>query len=63
MNGLQAKGLSFYICFGKYGGFSCINDKVSVRVVMGFISIGVFKNDIEETLSNCLERISELKDN
>lgn len=46
------KGLSFYICFGKYAGFGLegdIRDR-AFRLVLGWVSFGCLPVDIECTL-------------
>lgn len=44
------KGLTFYICFGKYGGFGFNKDGDSFRVCLGWVSFCVLFFDIESLL-------------
>ena len=40
-------GLTFYICFGQYGGFKISKDGPSLRLVLGWVAICLLWLDIE----------------
>lgn len=53
------KGYTFYICFGKYGGFNFEFNKRTKRICLGFISIALINKDIERLLYNLIIKIQE----
>jgi len=52
------KGLSFYICFGKWGKPRIDIDKQCFRIVLGFVAFAVLFYDLEMLLENAMKRIN-----
>lgn len=48
------KGLSLTLVIGKYAGFGVVRD-VGVRLVLGYISIGIIFRDIESMSEDLLK--------
>ena len=43
-------GFTFYICFGKYGGWRCGFDGPALRIVCGWVAIVIALRDIEQDI-------------
>jgi len=56
------KGLTFYICFGRYGGFGYNKDGNSFRITLGWVSFCVMLLDIEVMLHKLVVVAQEVKD-
>jgi hypothetical protein len=54
------KGVTFYICLGKYGGFRCVWD-AGMRITLGWIGIAIVLFDLECAMKLLYEQIDELK--
>jgi hypothetical protein len=52
---LNDKGFTFYLCFGKYGGWGFKNDWPCLSLVLGWVSIGFLFRDLERFQANILE--------
>ncbi len=40
-------GFSIYVCVGKYAGFSVKKDGFVLRVILGYVAIGIMATDLE----------------
>ena len=55
---MKVNGVTFWICFGKYGGFSFQGYKLT----LGWVSFCIFPMDIECLLSDLIKRIDKLEE-
>ena len=56
----STKGLTFYICFGSYGGFGINTDDLGFRVTLGFVSVAVVPRDIENLVHNIKDQADKI---
>lgn len=62
------KGLTFYVCFGGWGGFriEALKPRVPFRLVLGYMSIAIMRFDLEAFIEKSINTIedqnSELKE-
>ena len=54
------RGLSFYICIGKWAGFGIEVSKSTLRLTLGWLAIAVVNQDIERLLNESLKVIKKL---
>ena len=58
-NKFQPKGLTFYICFGRYSGFKITFGKI----LLGWVSVAITLNDLEVSVQEMIKEIRELRHN
>ena len=52
-------GFTFYLCFGKYGGWRCGFDGLAFRIVCGWVSIVCILRDIEQDIQILLKAANQ----
>jgi hypothetical protein len=58
---VMKRGLSFYICFGKFAGFHVEITNITFRVVLGWISFAILFADIEVMIDETIDALKENK--
>ena len=58
------KGHSAYVCFdGKYHGFKFELNKYAIRLLLGWVSFGIIKADVEKLIDTAAYMARIIKDN
>lgn len=57
------RGITFYICFGRWAGFRAWANKSSVRIGLGFVSIAVVFYDVEVALADLIDHYEWMNGN
>lgn len=58
------KGYSLYVCFdGKYHGFKFETHKLAIRLLLGWVSFGFMKADVEKLVDTAADMAKLIKDN
>lgn len=57
----HVKGITFWICFGTYGGFHIQFSKLRTGICLGWVSLQILTMDIEALLDNLtkVERVNQ----
>jgi hypothetical protein len=64
MNFKHIRGYSLYVCFdGKYHGFTYEFTPFAVRFLLGWISFGYIKADVERLIDSAADMAKYIKDN
>lgn len=51
------KGMTFYVVFGQYAGFRTEISPRVVRLVLGWVSLGIWKLDIEVFVTKLIDKV------
>jgi len=54
-------GFTFYVVFGRYGGFGLKKDGDSIRLTLGWVGIAIMFFDMELMLGDVIKRVNQMQ--